>query len=390
MLFSIALMLLVGFTMGELFKFLRLPQFLGMVITGVVLGPYVLNHIHPKILEMSTDLREIALIVILVRVGLNLNIKELKSVGKPALLLSFLPASLEIMGITYIGHLLFGISYLDAAILGSVLAAVSPAVIVPRMIRLLDEGYTKSGVPQLVMTGSSVDDVFVIVVFTSLLGVYETQKLELLNVAMIPISLFLGILLGLSVGVAFGTLCKKFDCNNVVVSLMLLAFGFVFLTFEDLLGYIRISGLVATITLGIGFVESNSKQGEGIKNKVGDIWVFAELILFVLVGASVNIHLIDEVGIVSVLLISLGLVFRLFGVVVSLVGTNYRKKEKLFIGISYIPKATVQAAIGAVPLTMGVASGHLILAIAVTSIFYTAPLGAIMIDKYYMKLLSRQ
>lgn len=389
MLLGIALIIIVGFSLAEVFKKINLPGFLGMIVTGLVLGPYSLNLISVEIISVSSDLREIALIVILIRAGLNLNNKDILSIGRPALLMSFIPALFEIAAVTVLAPLLFHIEMVDALLLGCILAAVSPAVIVPRMIQLLSKGYGKTKVPQLVMASSSVDDVFVIVLFTSILASYKTHSFDLVSILFIPISIVLGIIFGTVVGCVTAKLLNRCNLHKIVVALILLSFGFLFVLLEDSMGtHLHISGLIATMALGVSFAKCSTSMNTQ-KEVFSSIWVFAELILFVLVGASVNLEVMFTVGLIAVLMLLIQLLFRMAGVFVSLVGSTFKKKEKIFISISFIPKATVQAAIGSIPLSLGLEYGGLILSVAVMSIFFTAPLGAILIDKFYTRLLRR-
>lgn len=392
MLFSLALIFTIGLILGEIFIKVKLPGFIGMIITGIVLGPFVLNLIDSSILNISGDLREIALIVILVRAGLNLDISDLKKIGKPALLMSFIPATFEIIAIIILAPLLFDISYLDAAILGSVLAAVSPAVVVPKMIKLMDEGYGKEKrVPHLVMASASVDDIYVIVLFSAFISMYQTGDVSLSSLYVVPISIILGVLLGGLIGYILSIFFAKFRVRDTIKILIILAASFFILSFEDLVAnYIAISGLLAIMVLGITFLNQSEERALRLREKFSKLWVFAELVLFVLVGAAVDISVALDAGLLALVLLSVGLAFRFSGVMISLIKTNLNKHERLFAGISYLPKATVQAAIGAIPLALGVESGELILALAVFAIIISAPIGAIGIDLTYKKFLEKK
>lgn len=390
MLFSITLIIIIGLFFSYLFQKLKLPGILGMLITGIILGPYMLNTISPKILDISSELRKIALIIILARAGLSLNIKDLKKVGRPAILMCFVPASFEIVAIVVLGPLFFNISYLEAAIMGTVLAAVSPAVIVPRMLKLMEEGYGKeNNIPQLIMAGASVDDIFVIVLFTSFLNMYKGESFSAASLLSIPVSIILGTLLGIVCGIILICLFKKFHMRDTIKVLIILSTAFAFVSLEDALSnYISISGLIAVMALAATILQKYSKLAKRISLKFNKLWVGAEIFLFVLVGATVNINYVGKAGILAVALIFCALIFRLIGVFICLIRTSLSNKEKLFCAISYMPKATVQAAIGAIPLASGVASGELILTVAVLSIIITAPLGAIGVDYTYKKLLN--
>lgn len=390
MLFSITLIILIGLLLSYLFQKLKLPGILGMLITGIILGPYMLNAISPKILDISSELRKIALIIILTRAGLSLNIEDLKKVGRPAVLMCFIPATFEIIAIVILGPKFLGISYIEAAIMGAVLAAVSPAVIVPRMLKLMDGGYgKKNNIPQLIMAGASVDDIFVIVLFTSFLNMYKGESFNLASLLSVPVSIVLGTLLGIISALILINLFKKFHIRDTIKVLIILSVAFAFVSLEDAISsYISISGLIGVMALGATILQKYNVLAKRISLKFNKLWVGAEIFLFVLVGATVNIHYIGKTGILAVLLIFCALIFRLMGVFICLIKTSLSNKEKLFCAISYTPKATVQAAIGSIPLASGVASGELILTVAVLAIIITAPLGAISIDYTYEKLLN--
>ncbi len=392
MLFSLALIFMIGLILGEIFIKIKLPGFLGMIITGVVLGPFVLNMIDSTILDLSSDLREVALIVILLRAGLNLDISDLKKIGRPALLMSFIPATLEIITIIIVAPLLFDISYLDAAILGSVIAAVSPAVVVPKMIKLMDEGYGKEKrIPHLVMASASVDDIYVIVLFSAFISMHQTGDISLASLYIVPMSIILGVLLGGVTGIGLSYFFAKFRVRDTIKVLIILAASFFIITFQDFAAdYVAISGLLAVMVLGITFLNQSEERALRLREKFSKLWVFAELVLFVLVGAAVDLSVALNAGLLALILLSIGLLFRFSGVMLSLIKTNLNKHERLFAGISYLPKATVQAAIGSVPLALGVESGELILAIAVLAIIISAPLGAIGIDLTFKKFLVKE
>lgn len=390
MLFSLSLILIIGFSLSGIFKHFKLPGLLGMILTGIILGPYMLNLISDDILNISSELRQIALIVILMRAGLTVDINDLKKVGRPAILMCFIPASMEILAITFLGHMLFNISYLEAAILGTVLSAVSPAVVVPRMISLIENGYGKAkSIPQIIMAGASVDDIYVIVLFTSFLGMYSGDKFKFSSIVSVPISIILGIMLGIITGVILVKIFKRIHMRDTVKVLIILSISFIFVSLETFLKpYFAISGLLAVMALGATILKTYEKLASRLTIKFSKIWVGSEILLFVLVGASVNLSYVSKTGVNAILLILLALCFRVLGVIFALLGTSLDSKEKLFCAIAYLPKATVQAAIGSVPLASGVASGELILSVAVIAILITAPLGAIGVDKTYKHLLK--
>lgn len=390
MLLSLALIFLSGLIFGNFFNKLKLPQLLGMLITGIILGPYVLNLLDPKILSISTDLRQIALIVILTRAGLNLDIQDLKKVGRPAVLMCFLPATAEIIGMLVFAPKLLNIPLLDAAILGTVIAAVSPAVVIPKMIRLIEEGYGKEkSIPQLIMAGASVDDIYVIVLFTSFLGLFSEGSFSVSNFLKIPTSILSGIVAGYLCGLALIFLFKKLHIRDSIKVIIILSISFLLVSLEhSIKGNFAFSGLLAIMSLGGAIKQKYDILAERLSLKYSKLWVASELLLFVLVGATVNIKYAATSGIASVAVIFAVLIFRMSGVFLSLIKTSLNKEEKLFCMIAYCPKATVQAAIGGIPLSVGLASGNIILTVAVLSILITAPLGAFFIDITYKKLLS--
>jgi len=391
MLFSISIITLTALLLSQLFIKLKLPGIIGMLLSGIILGPFVLDLIDPSILSLSTDLRQIALIVILIRAGLSLDLEDLKKVGRPALLLSFIPATIEMVAVIIFAPLFFGISYLDAAIMGAIIAAVSPAVVVPRMIKLMESGYGKEKkIPQLIMAGASIDDVYVIVIFTSLIQVYQGSTVSLLTFLFIPISIILGIFLGILSGLVLSSFFKKFHMRDTIKVLIIFSIGFLFIVLEKTIsGFLPISGLVGIMALGGTILKKHMVLAKRLVGKFEKIWVIAEIMLFVLVGAAVDISVIANVGLFALLLIVISMIFRMVGVFISLIRSRLNAKEKLFVGISYSPKATVQAAIGAIPLSLGISSGNLILTVAVLAIIITAPFGAILMDKTYKKLLER-
>ena len=392
MLFSLTLIFLSGIVLGSIFNRLKLPQLLGMLLTGIILGPYLLNLLDPKILSISTDLRQIALIIILTRAGLNLNINDLKKVGRPAVLMCFVPATFEILGMIIFAPKFLGLGLLDSAILGTVIAAVSPAVVVPKMLKLMEDGYgTEEGIPQLIMAGASVDDVFVIVLFTSFIGLASNGTFSVLNLIKIPTSIFFGISVGFLCAILLIYFFKKIHIRDSMKVIIILNISFLLVTFEhSLTGIIGFSGLLAIMSMGTGIQEKNSILAKRLSSKYSKLWIAAEVMLFVLVGATVNIKYALGASIPAILLIMTVIVFRMVGVFLCLLGTSLSYKERLFCMIAYCPKATVQAAIGSIPLSMGLSSGNIILTVAVLSILITAPLGAFAIDFSYKKLLKKK
>ena len=392
MLFSLTLIFLSGIVLGSIFNRLKLPQLLGMLLTGIILGPYLLNLLDPKILSISTDLRQIALIIILTRAGLNLDINDLKKVGRPAVLMCFVPATFEILGMIIFAPKFLGLGLLDSAILGTVIAAVSPAVVVPKMLKLMEDGYgTEEGIPQLIMAGASVDDVFVIVLFTSFIGLASNGTFSVLNLIKIPTSIFFGISVGFLCAILLIYFFKKVHIRDSMKVIIILNISFLLVTFEhSLTGVIGFSGLLAIMSMGTGIQEKNSILAKRLSAKYSKLWIAAEVMLFVLVGATVNIKYALGSSIPAILLIMTVMVFRMVGVFLCLLGTSLSYKERLFCMIAYCPKATVQAAIGSIPLSMGLSSGNIILTVAVLSILITAPLGAFSIDFSYKKLLKKK
>ncbi len=391
MLFSLALMVLCGLVLSGTMQKLKIPGLVGMLLTGIVLGPYALNLIAPELLNISADLREIALIVILTRAGLALNINDLKKVGRPAILMCFIPATFEIAATTIFAPMFFPISHLEAAIMGTVLGAVSPAVIVPKMLKLMESGYGKSkSIPQIILAGASVDDIYVIVLFTSFMGMYSGSSFDIGSLVKIPIAIVVGLLIGILVGLALVKLFKIIHMRDTVKILILLSTSFLLVTLESVIkAYVPMSGLLAVMALGGTILKQYGILAERLSGKFSKIWVAAELMLFVLVGATVDISYAARAGIAAVALIFIAVIIRVCGVFVCLVRTKLNTRERLFCAIAYLPKATVQAAIGGLPLAAGVAAGNTILTVAVLAILITAPLGAIGVDASYKKLLTR-
>ena len=391
MLLSISLILILGMFMGWICQKIKLPSLLGMLITGIVLGPYVLNLLDDSILGISAELRKIALIIILTRAGLGLDLSGLKKIGRPAVLMCFVPASFELIGMILLAPKLMGLTVLEAAIMGAVLAAVSPAVVVPRMVKLMDEGYgVNEGIPQLILAGASVDDVYVIVLFSTFVGMMQGEGASIFKFVNIPISIFLGIAIGLLIGVLLAYFFKKMHIRDTSKLLIILSISFLLVVMEDKLSTpITFSALIAIMFIGIGLQKKRETVAKRLSVKYGKLWVAAEVFLFVLVGATVNIGYLGKVGVKALIVIIGALVFRMFGVFVCLLGTSLKRKERLFTMLAYTPKATVQAAIGGIPLALGFTCGDLVLTVAVLAIVLTAPLGAFAIDLSYKKLLNR-
>lgn len=391
MLLSIALILLVGMSMGWLCRKMKLPGLLGMLATGIVLGPYVLDLLDPSILGISAELRKIALIIILTRAGLGLDLSGLKKIGRPAVLMCFVPASFELFGMLLLAPKLMGLSILEAAVMGAVLAAVSPAVVVPRMVKLMDEGYgVKEGIPQLILAGASVDDVYVIVLFSTFTGMMQGTGASAIRFINIPVSILLGIAIGLGIGVLLACFFQKIHMRDTSKVLIILSISFLLVVLEDYLAIpITFSALIAVMFIGIGLQRKREVVAKRLSAKYGKLWAAAEVFLFVLVGATVNIGYIGKVGIKALIVIAGALVFRMFGVLVCLLGTEIKGKERMFTMLAYTPKATVQAAIGGIPLSLGFACGESVLAVSVLAIVLTAPLGAFAIDLTYKKFLKK-
>jgi NhaP-type Na+/H+ or K+/H+ antiporter len=390
MFLSLALIIFSSLLLAQIFNKLKLPSLIGFLLAGVLLGPFIFNLIDQSILDLSSELRQIALIIILIRAGLSLDLEDLKKVGRPALLLSFVPAVFEIIAITILAPIFFQISIIEALILASIVAAVSPAVIVPRMIKLIsDNKSNEKKIPQMILAGASIDDVFVIILFTSFIHTYQSGESSLTSILLLPLSIILGIFIGFIVGYILSIYFKRFHIRDTIKVLILFAFGFLFIVIEQYLAnHLYVSGLIMVITLGITLLYKHEVLANRLVSKFEKIWVIAEIMLFVLVGAAININILPTIGLLAIFLIIGGLLFRSIGVLVSIYKTGLNHKEKLFTIISYTPKATVQAAIGAIPLSLGIPSGEIILAIAVLAIIITAPIGAFLIDHTANNLLN--
>ena len=392
MLLSISLILIVGMSKGWICQKMKLPSLLGMLVTGVVLGPYVLNLLDDSIHGISAELRKIALIIILTRAGLGLDLSGLKKIGRPAVLMCFVPACFELLGMILLAPKLMGITLLEAAVMGAVLAAVSPAVVVPRMVRLMEEGYgVKRGIPQLILAGASVDDVYVIVLFSTFVGMMQGEGASVINFVNIPVSIFLGIAIGLLLGFMLAYFFKKVHIRDTSKVLIILSISFLLVVLEDkLTTAITFSALITIMFIGIGLQKKREAVAKRLSVKYGKLWVAAEVFLFVLVGSTVNIGYLGKVGVKAIVLIIGALFFRMLGVFVCLLGTSLTGKERLFAMMAYTPKATVQAAIGGIPLSLGFSCGDTVLTVAVLAIVITAPLGAFVIDWSYKKLLDKE
>ncbi len=397
MIFSLGLILIIGMILAKVFDKLKLPGIIGMLLTGIILGPQVLNLLDTNILGISSDLRTIALIVILLKAGLSLDIKDLKKVGRSAILLSFLPASFEILAYAIFAPKILGLSLIDSLLMGAVMAAVSPAIVVPRMVKLIDEGYGKNeSVPQMILAGASCDDVFVLVLFSSFLSMAKGVAFSYKSLLKVPVSIVLGIGFGILIGYLLYLFFERRYKNgsyirNSTKVIIILATAFLLVSMEGMLkGIIPISGLLAVIAMATSYkIRAEKGVVDSLSDKFAKLWIFAEIILFVLVGAEVDIKYMTGIGSIGIFLIFLGLIIRSFGVFISVAGSRLNKKEKIFTIFSYTPKATVQAAIGSVALNNGLDSGMAILSVAVLGIIITAPLGAILIDKSYKKLLKK-
>lgn len=389
MLTSLAIIFLLGLLMGSIFNKLKLPSLMGMIFTGILLSPYAFNLLDDKILSISPDLRQLALVIILTRAGLSLDVKDLKKVGRPAVLMCFVPACFEILAVVLIAPKLLGVTVLESAIMGAVVAAVSPAIIVPRMINLIEQKIGKeNSIPQLIMAGASVDDIFVIVLFTAFTDLAKGGDMSLSSFAQIPISIIMGILVGVLMATVLIKIFKKVHLRDSIKVIIILSVSFLLIELQNSLeSIIPMSGLLAIMSMGILIKAKYEMLAVRLSNKYNKLWLAAEIVLFVLVGATVNVQYAITAGIPAVIVILFALMIRMIGVFVCLIKTKLSKKERLFCMIAYTPKATVQAAIGGMPLAMGLSCGNIVLTVAVLAILITAPFGAIGIDSTYKKLL---
>ncbi|OUN21116.1 potassium transporter [Flavonifractor sp. An82] len=390
MLTSLGFVLLLGLVLGTLAAKLRLPSLVGMLLAGILLGPCVLNVLSPSLLDISADLRQLALVIILTRAGLSLDVDDLRRAGRPAILMCFLPATFEMLGMVILAPRLLGVSTLDAAIMGAVVGAVSPAVIVPRMLKLMEEGYgTAKGIPQMVLAGASVDDVFVIVLFTSFTGMAQGGSFSPAALAGVPVSIVLGAAFGLLIGFVLARFFERFHMRDSVKVVILLALAFLLVALEDVIP-VPFSGLLAVLGAGLGLRRWRLVVAQRLTAKFGKLWVAAEIILFVLVGAEVDLHYAAAAGLAALATVLGVLCFRALGVLLCVAGSKLTRSERFFAVLAYLPKATVQAAIGGVPLAMGLGCGQIVLTVAVIAILVTAPLGAFAIDFSYKKLLTKE
>lgn len=398
MITSFAFIFLVGLSMAAICQKLKLPRIIGMLISGIILGPYVLDLLDPSVLSISADLRQMALIIILLRAGLSLNLSDLKKVGRPAVMMSFIPASCEILGFLLFAPYILGITRTEAAVMGAVLAAVSPAVVVPRMVQLMEKKYgTSKSIPQLIMAGASCDDIFVIVLFTTFTNMAQGNSVNVMDFINIPVSIVSGIILGAAAGYILSLFFEsayvhKHYVRNSMKVIIILGVSFMLMAIETWLeDIVSVSGLLAIVSMACVIkVKSNPFVSKRLSEKFGKLWLAAEVMLFVLVGAAVDIRYTLSAGLAAVLMIFIALIFRSIGVAVCLLGTSLTWKERLFCMIAYLPKATVQAAIGSVPLAMGLSCGQIVLSVAVLAILITAPLGAIGIDLTYKHFLTKE
>ena len=390
MIFSVAVILLVGLILGGICKIIKFPALFGMIIGGIIIGPYALNFIDPSLLSISSDIRKIALVIILIRAGLKLSVDDLKKVGRPAILMCFLPATCELVGMMLLAPRLLGMSPLDAAILGTVIGAVSPAVIVPSMIKIIDEGYgTGKAIPQMILAGASVDDVFVIVLFTTCTSLALGNGINVMSFVNIPVSIVVGILVGLACGFCLFVLFDKINIHLVIKVLIVLAVCLMIVVVEDKFPVVPFASLIAVMSLGLMIRQKSIDMAKELSAQYDKLWVVAEIFLFVLVGASVAIDSAKEAGISAVILLAGVLLFRMAGVWLCLIATKLNNREKMFCMLAYTPKATVQAAIGGLPLAYGLACGNIVLTVSVIAILVTAPLGAFAIDLTYKKFLEK-
>lgn len=391
MLKSIALIMLIGMSAGWVCRKVKLPGLIGMLFTGIILGPYVLNMLDSSILLVSADIRKIALVIILTRAGLTLNLEDLKKVGRPAFLMCFVPATFEMLGMIILAPRLLSVSLIEAAVIGAVVAAVSPAVVVPKMIKLMEDGYgTKQGIPQLILAGASVDDVYVIVMFTAFTSLAQGGNVSVMSFVNIPVSIIFGIIIGIIIGKALAVVWKKVHIRDTVKAAIFLSVALLLVGVEASLNTpITFASLISVMFIGIALKKDRPEVAFRLSQKYNKMWVWAEVMLFVLVGATVDIGYVAYAGVSSIVIIIGALIFRMAGVALCMAGTKLKLKERAFCMLAYTPKATVQAAIGGVPLSMGLACGNTVLTVAVLAIIITAPLGAFAIDMTYRKLLKK-
>lgn len=391
MLKSIALIMLIGMSAGWVCRKVKLPGLLGMLFTGIILGPYVLNLLDSSILLVSADIRKIALVIILTRAGLTLNLEDLKKVGRPAFLMCFVPATFEMIGMIILAPRMLDVSLIEAAVIGAVVAAVSPAVVVPEMIKIMEDGYgTKQGIPQLILAGASVDDVYVIVMFTAFTSLAQGSNVSVMSFVNIPVSIMFGIIIGIIIGKALAVVWRKVHIRDTVKAAIFLSVALLLVGVEASLNTpITFASLISVMFIGIALKKDRPEVAFRLSQKYNKMWVWAEVMLFVLVGATVDIGYVAYAGVSAIVIIIGALIFRMAGVALCMAGTKLKLKERVFCMLAYTPKATVQAAIGGVPLSMGLACGNTVLIVAVLAIIITAPLGAFAIDMTYRKLLKK-
>lgn len=389
MIFSFGLILILGFIISLLLSKIRIPGLVGMIIVGLLIGPYCLGLIDEKVLLISNELRQIALVIILTRSGLNLDLDSLKKIGRSAILMSFLPATCEIIGVSIASIVLLKLSIFESILLGTVLAAVSPAVVSPRMIKLIEERFGENHqVPKLVLAGSSVDDIYVIVLFYTFLGLVQNNTFDFVSISMIPITIILGMLLGMLVGFILSYIIRKTNFKTAINILIILSSSFLMIGLENIIkDYISISSLLGIMVMGIVLLFKNKEKAKELSDGYNNLWMFFEIILFILVGATVDFSYAINNVLIAILVLIIGLLCRTIGVMLCLIKTNLTYKERLFTILAYIPKATVQASIGGIALSYGLSCGSIILTVSVISILITAPLGAILIDNFSKKLL---
>ena len=398
MLLSLAIIFIVGLSAAAIFERIGLPRIIGMLGVGIVASPYVLDLLDPNILGISSELRQIALIIILIKAGLSLNLSDLKKVGRPAVLISFVPACCEIVGYVVFAPILLGVDRIEAAVMGAVLSAVSPAVVVPRMVKLIEEKWgTGKSIPQMILAGASCDDIFVIVLFSTFVTMAQGGSAKVTDLLNIPISIVLGVLLGAVVGIGLYLLFEKsyqhkHKIRNSTKVIILLGTAFLLMSIETLVKpYVALSGLLAVVAMAcVVKLKTDNSVSARLSEKFGKLWIAAEVMLFILVGAAVDVRYTLSAGGMAVLMIFVALAFRAVGVCLCLLGTKLNAKERIFCVIAYLPKATVQAAIGSVPLSLGLPCGKIVLSVAVLAILITAPLGAIGMDRSYQKLLMKE
>ena len=391
MLKSIALIMLIGMSAGWVCRKVKLPGLIGMLFTGIILGAYVLNMLDSSILLVSADIRKIALVIILTRAGLTLNLEDLKKVGRPAFLMCFVPATFEMIGMIILAPRLLDVSLIEAAVIGAVVAAVSPAVVVPKMIKIMEDGYgTKQGIPQLILAGASVDDVYVIVMFTAFTSLAQGSNVSVMSLVNIPVSIIFGIIIGIIIGKALAVVWRKVHIRDTVKAAIFLSVALLLVGVEASLNTpITFASLISVMFIGIALKKDRPEVAFRLSQKYNKMWVWAEVMLFVLVGATVDIGYVAYAGVSAIVIIIGALIFRMDGVALFMAGTKLKLKERAFCMLAYTPKATVQAAIGGVPLSMGLACGNTVLTVAVLAIIITAPLGAFAIDMTYRKLLKK-